>query len=733
MPTNVSADDRQTRPMDNDEIDLGQLFGHLLDGWKTIAIITAIFAVFGIAYAVLATPKYQADALIQVEPKSSGIPGLSEVSEMFAAESQSVTEIELIKSRMVLGQVVDALDLTTQVAPVRLPVIGNFLARRNQESRPSQLLGYGLGGESIQVGEFSVPKGLLGKPLDLTVETADRYRLTLDGETLLTGTVGKRAQGKGIRLTVTALNAADGTVFKLVKRSRNAAVNDIRADLGISERGSNSGILALSFKGEDPEAIRATLDRIADYYLLQNINRMSAQAANSLDFLDQSLPKVKEELEAAEAALNEYQSQVRTVDMSLETEAILKQVVEYEKRLNDLNIKETEIQQLYTKSHPLYQALIKQRQTLESQKQELTGQIEGLPGVQQTLLGLRRDVEVAQTIYVQLLNRAQELSIVEASTVGTVRIIDKAALAPAPIAPKKALIVVLATLLGGMLSVMLVLVRAMLNRGVETPEELEAAGLSVYATVPKSEYESKLEAEQRKLPLKQRLNGGHALLAVEHPADLTIEALRSLRTSLHFAMLEARNNIIMFSGPAPSVGKSFISANLAAVMAQAGQRVMLIDGDLRRGYMQRVFGLAWDNGLSDHLAGKVEREDAIHRTVVDNLHFMPRGQVPPNPAELLMLPKFTALMTWASENYDMVIIDTPPILAVTDPGIVGTIAGTSIMVVKHQTTALKEIEYSVKRFAASGVKIKGVILNQQEKSRVGGYQYYQYDYERHTG
>ncbi len=729
MHSNVNADDRQARSTD-DEIDLGQLFGHLIDGWKIIAAITALFAVLGIAYAVLATPKYQADALIQVEPKSSGIPGLSEVSEMFAAESQSVTEIELIKSRMVLGQVVDALDLTTVVQAPRLPLFGNFLARRNRDAEPSQLLGYSLGGESIQVGEFSVPDSLLGKPLTLTVETGDRYRLTLDGQPLLTGTVGKRADAKGIRLTVAALEAADGTVFNLVKRSRTAAVNTIRAELGISERGNNSGILALSFKGEDPAAIQATLDRIADYYLLQNINRMSAQAANSLDFLDQSLPKVKAELEEAEVALNQFQSQVRTVDMSLETEAILKQVVEYEKRLNDLNIKETEIQQLYTQSHPLYQALIKQRQTLELQKQELTSQIEGLPGVQQTLLGLRRDVEVAQTIYVQLLNRAQELSIVEASTVGTVRIIDKAALAPAPIAPKKALIVVLATLLGGMLSVMLVLVRAMLNRGVETPEELEAIGLSVYATVPKSEFEATLEARQRKLPLKERLNGGHALLAKENPADLTVEALRSLRTSLHFAMLEAPNNIIMFSGPAPSVGKSFISANLASVMAQGGLRVLLIDGDMRRGYMQRVFGLTWDNGLSDYLAGKVECEGAIHNTVVDNLDFMPRGQVPPNPAELLMLPKFKGMMEWASKNYDMVIIDTPPILAVTDPGIVGTIAGTSIMVVKHQSTALKEIQYSVKRFAASGVKIKGVILNQQEKSRGGRYQYYQYDYKR---
>ncbi|MBY6186809.1 polysaccharide biosynthesis tyrosine autokinase [Marinobacter hydrocarbonoclasticus] len=731
MSTSVNAAGSHNRTADSDEIDLGKLFGHLLDGWKSIAAITGVCAVLGVGYAVTATPQYQADALIQVEPKSTGIPGLSEVSEMFASESEAVTEIELIRSRMVLGQVIEALDLTVIAEPKRIPLFGNFLARVNSDAKPSQWLGYALGGEDISVEHLEVPTHLMGEKLLLTSNGGNHYTLAYEGDVLLEGRVGELVEHNGISIQLSVLSAEVGTDFSLVKMARNKVVEEIRQNLSISERGKGSGILALSYKGDKADQIVAVLDHIADYYLLQNVKRMSAQASNSLEFLDNSLPKVKAELEAAEAALNQFQSQMRTVDMSLETEAILKQVVEFEKRLNDLNIRETEVQQLYTQSHPIYQALIKQREALTKQRDELTGQIEGLPDVQQRLLRLRRDVEVAQTIYVELLNRAQELSIVQASTVGTVRIIDHAEVQPEPIAPKKPLIVVLATLLGGMLSVAYVLVRAMMNRGVETPDELEAIGLSVYATVPKSDDEAKLEAEQRRLPLDQRLSGGHALLAMANPADLSMEALRSLRTSLHFAMLEASNNILMISGPAPGVGKSFVSANLAAIMAQSGQKVLLIDGDMRRGYMQRIMGTKWDDGLSDLLAGSASREVAVRSTVVEGLDFIPRGQIPPNPAELLMLPGFKDLMDWASENYDLVIIDTPPILAVTDPAIVGRVAGTSIMVVKHQSSPIKEIDYSVQRFATSGIHIKGVILNQQVKSRASAYDYgyYQYDYK----
>ncbi|MDS1829073.1 polysaccharide biosynthesis tyrosine autokinase, partial [Vibrio vulnificus] len=288
------------------------------------------------------------------------------------------------------------------------------------------------------------------------------------------------------------------------------------------------------------------------------------------------------------------------------------------------------------------------------------------------------------------------------------------------------LIVVLATLLGGMLSVALVLVKAALHRGVENPDEIEQIGLSVYASVPKSNLQLELA---NKLARKKR-NTDLTLLAESNPADLSIEALRGLRTSLHFAMMEAKNNVLMISGPAPGIGKSFVSTNFAAVAAKTGQKVLLIDADMRKGYLQQCFGLNWENGLSDLLSGKVTRDVAVQSAKVENLDIITRGQVPPNPSELLMHPRFKELVDWASENYDLVIIDTPPVLAVTDPSIVGAIAGTTLMVARFGQNTVKEIDVARSRFEQAGIEVKGVILNAIEKkaSSSYGYGYYNYSY-----
>lgn len=184
----------------------------------------------------------------------------------------------------------------------------------------------------------------------------------------------------------------------------------------------------------------------------------------------------------------------------------------------------------------------------------------------------------------------------------------------------------------------------------------------------------------------------------------------------------------MISGPAPGIGKSFVSTNFSAVAAKTGQKVLLIDADMRKGNLHQPFGLAWENGLSDFLCGKIGLNEAIKTTQVDNLDIMTRGQVPPNPSELLMHPRFKELMEWASELYDLVIVDTPPVLAVTDPSIVGALAGTTLMVARFGMNTVKEIDVARNRFEQSGIEVKGVILNATEKKALSYYDYGYYNY-----
>ncbi|APX08028.1 polysaccharide biosynthesis tyrosine autokinase [Vibrio campbellii] len=714
---------KQSRQVD-DEIDLGKLFGIILDAKWLILCTVFLFSVIGIAVAILSTPIYKADALIQIEKKSSG--GISamvgDMGELFSAESSATTEIEIIKSRMILGDTVDKFNLTTVVTPNYMPLIGKGLARLQGEQN------------SLSVSRFNIPSYALGIPHTLEVIDSEQKTFKLlqdDGRVVLEGKVGELIDKDGYQFMANEMFAQDGATFTVSKISKLDAINQLQQNLSISERGKQTGIISLSFSGEDRARIQAILNDISQNYFLQNVQRNSAEAEQSLEFLKGHLPDIKVKLTASEDILNRFRQENESIDLGLEAQSTLKVMVELEAQLNELTFKESEISQRFTQDHPAYKSLLDKRQTLLKEKERLNKQVQKLPKTQREVLRMTRDVEVNQQIYIQLLNKVQELNIIKAGTVGNVRILDSAQSFSKPIKPKKALIVVLATLLGGMVGVAFVLIRAAFHRGVETPDQIEQLGMPVYASVPKSiqqlEFASKLKRN------KGKGNKELVLLAEANPADLSIEALRSLRTSLHFAMMEAKNNILMISGPAPSIGKTFVSTNFAAVAAKTGQKVLLIDADMRKGYLQQCFGLRWDDGLSDHLSGKVESQQIIKSTSIENLDVVTRGQVPPNPSELLMHPRFKNFIDAMSNEYDLVIIDTPPVLAVTDPSIVGALAGTTLMVARFDQTTLKEIEVAQGRFEQSGVEVKGVILNAVEKKASNsygyGYGYYNYSYK----
>ncbi len=721
--------ENQTVQHHNDEIDLQKLWGLLFDNRLLIVGITAAALFLGAVYAFTATPIYRADALLQVEKKQGGVPGFSELSEMLEQESSAVGEIEILRSRMVLGEAVDTLGMAVQVRRDSLPLIGRF-TQPGPAAEPGPVFAALVDERTdVRVAEFVVPPSLEGKEFILRPHD-NGFRLLLDDVLVLSGIVRQPASSEDgrVRLTLDSFMMEADDSLILVKQSRLGRIGSLRAGLSVSEQGRNSGILSISYTGPSPRGNRAVLNAIADAYLMQNIKRMSAEAEKSLDFLERQLPEIRATLEAAEQRLNDFRLRSGSVDLAAETQQVLTQLVQLEAKQNELMFQEKELAALYTREHPAYRTLIQQQQTIEREKERLSEQVRNLPETQQEVLRLTRDVQVNQEIYVQMLNKSQELRVVRAGTVGNVRIIDRAETAPMPIKPKKPLIMALSLVLGGMIGVGVVLLRAAFRHGIETPAQLEDAGLPVYATIPLSEQQNRLSAW---LDGKQQ-NGGitTGLLAVEDPADPAIEALRSLRTSLHFAMMDAGNPVLMVSGPGPAVGKSFVSANLAVTLAQIGRRVLLIDGDMRKGHLHRYFRVPDDTGLSSYLSGQHTLENVTHKTVIDNIHFIARGVVPPNPAELLMHERFAELIKVVSADYDLIIIDSPPVLAVTDAAIIGQYAGTNLLVARFAQNTTREVEMARQRFVQNGVIIKGAILNCMEKRAANAYGYYAYAYNR---
>ncbi|MDU4560151.1 MAG: polysaccharide biosynthesis tyrosine autokinase [Klebsiella oxytoca] len=714
---------RKNAEKDSDEIDLGRLVGELIDHRKLIISVTALFTLFSLAYALFATPIYQADAMIQVEERQANSI-LSNLSQMLPdSQPQSAPEIALIQSRMILGKTVDDLNLQTRVVQSHFPLFGAGWSRIMGDKQ-----------HTLSVSRFYI-KNSGDYDSDIVkakVKVIDStHYLLLSNGFELNGTVGELINEHGIAIKIDEINAPAGTSFDIYLVPRLKAITDLQKMLSVSDQGKNTGMLTLTVTGDDPSLIEKILDSISGNYLAQNIARQATQDQKSLEFLNQQLPKVRAELDTAENKLNTYRRQNDSVDLSLEAKSVLDQIVNVDNQLNELTFRESEISQLYTKEHPTYKALLEKRKTLVDEKAKLNKRVSGMPETQQEILRLSRDVESGRAVYMQMLNRQQELSISKSSAIGNVRIIDNAITLPQPVKPKKVIIVLLGIIFGSMFSIGLVLLRVLLRRGIESPEQLEEIGINVYASIPVAEAFSQ-KTLQKNNWLRKEKDEIQGFLAIENPADIAIEAIRGLRTSLHFAMMEARNNVLMISGASPNAGKTFVSTNLATIIAQTGKKVLLVDTDMRKGYTHKLFNVSNENGLSDFLSGKTEMGKVVKKVDAIGFDFISRGMAPPNPAELLMHRRFGELISWASQNYDIVVLDTPPILAVTDAAIIGHYAGTTLLVARFEENTVKELEVSFKRFEQSGVSVKGCILNgivKKASSHYGyGYNHYGYSY-----
>lgn len=735
----------------DDTIDLGELLSILVDGkWLVIVITFAVFSM-GIIKAFIDTPIYKVDAMLQVNEKSQTMVGMEPLNDIFGNKLPVMAEIELIKSRKVLGTVVKNLDLEIIAKPKYFPLVGETIARRfqrrNQDNAvSSSIFGqakYAWGGEAIQVSTLTVPDDLKDEQFILLAGHQGQFQLIFNDEVILEGAAGKLTSKhienfqQPVTLFVSLLRARPGTQFILMRQSENNAIHQLRNVLTVSEKGKGTGILELTLESHSADHAVRVLNEIANIYVQQNVEYKSAESQKTLEFLDKQLPILKDQMETATSILNEYKNKKGSVDLTTETQNILKEVVEIKTQVTLLQQKRDELKEKFAGSHPNIIAVDRQIARLQEQLQSHNKMIKALPETQQVIMGLSGDVNISTSLYSTLLNNAQTLRVAKAGTVGDVRVIDYAILPDMAIKPNKLLIIGVAFALGLLLGVVAVFVRKLLLRGIEDPDLIEKQlHIPVYATISHSKDQELLNRELNKSNKSVRRNSP-LVLSLRNREDVAIESLRSLRTTIHFSLLEAQNNIIVITGPSPGVGKTFVSSNLATVMADAGKKILLIDADMRKGAINKMFGINRENGLSELILNTTSVQDATRKIPLANIDFIPTGTIPPNPSELLLHERFGQILEGFTEKYDLIIIDSPPILAVTDAAIIGQLSGAAFMVIKAGMHTKRELEQSIRRFSQSGVTIKGIVFNDmpQSSSRYGyGYQYgryvYQYSYEK---
>lgn len=689
-----------------EEIDLLDLLKDFLKNWHITLPCMFLAGAIGIVVALWIRPVYQVDALLQIENKNSkgaastlmgGLAGL------FASGSPAETEIELIKSRQIVGNAVEKMHLQYVAEPTNL--VKRLLHREGR----------------MEVHRFEIPwdnlpetekKGpWLAKALDDSVH----YELyDHNSKKVLEGIVGETYRfpyaGDTAIVNVFMMAAEKNDLFEITKLNRLVAIAAFKKSFEVKELGKKTGILEFTY--QDIYADRATdiLNEVASSYLRQNVEQRNAEALKTLEFLEKQLPEVKAQMDSSLLKFNTYRNKVGSVDINAETRLVLEKRNKLQQDLLSLQQKKQDAIRLFQPEHPTIKTLEEQENALKRELANNSGEAKKLPATQQEVLKLTNEVDMSKIMYTSMLNNIQQLKLISAGEVGTVRIVDFAEQTTRPVKPKKFFIVCAFLFAGLVFGIILVTIKSRLGGGVKNAHLIEKeTGFSVYAKVPKG-----------------NPNGtkGTRPLAVVEPDDVAIESLRALRSSLEFSMEEGVRQIIGISGLIPGVGKSFISVNLAALFAGLGKKVILLDADLRKGRLHKEFGIKRGNGLSQVLLGEVTSREVIHATEVENLFLMPCGTVPNTPSELLGSKHYTALIDELEQEYDLIIVDTPPIMLVTDAALACKVASQIVMVVeynKHSVDAVKDGMAQLLKGCPTAHA--SFVINKYEHSRTDGYGY----------
>ncbi|MCR6477489.1 polysaccharide biosynthesis tyrosine autokinase [Variovorax sp. ZS18.2.2] len=728
---------------DEDAIHLSEYLDILVDRKWLVAGVTFIAVVLGVAYALLSTPIYQSNLLVQVEDSAPDAKNfLGDTANLFDVKTPATGEIQILRSRMIMGGAVEATRLYIDAQPRRIPLIGEWLARRAKGlSEPGflGLSGYVSGTEAIDIAKFDVPTVLEDQqPFMITAQANGQYTLMHpDLPSPLTGTVGKLLTQEGangaITLMVSKLDGKPGAEFVVSRASLLTTTEDLQRRVQLGEQGKQSNVISLTLEDSDRDRLRRILNEIGAQYVHQNIERKAAEAEKTLEFLDQQLPEFKKQLEGSEDAYASFRNKNGTIAFDEEAKAVLGRSVELRTKLLESEQQRRELRARFTATNPKVGVIDGQISALRRELDDMDRRVSAMPVVQRDALRLERDVRVNGELYKSLLNSSLQLRLVKEGKVGNVRLLDKATEPKRPVKPQKPLVVMLSLVLGLLAGITLAIVRSKMASGINNPQEIEdRLGLNVYSVVP-------LALEQERI--LQRIAGGVGgvqVLAITDPESLAIESLRNLRISLQLTLMESGNNRVLITGATPGVGKSFVSGNFAAIMAEAGRRVLLVDADLRKGHLHTAFGLPRKGGLADVLTGDMTSEQAIHSQVTPNLDVLTTGNYPFNPASMMLSSALREFLDAMSTRYDLVVIDSPPVLVAADAAAVAAYAGAILLVARDSLTQLGELNESVKRLAHAGQRVSGVVFNGMDLSRrhygsygykYGGYRYTEYKYK----
>ncbi len=716
--------------------------------WEIVAATVVVF-LLAVAYQLIATPIYSADVLVRVDPPEPNALGLAlQTQEALPPPAPSPSaEMGVMRSRAVLDPVIDRYRFDISVKPRRIPVLGDIADKFATPGEPNGawlgLKSFAWGGEVVKFGYLNVPANLEEEKLSLVALGDGAYELLgPSGELLIKGAVGKPVEANGISVLINQLAARPDTRFEVIRWNELDATKRFTDVVKITDKVKDSGLIQIEYADKSPAKAAEVANALGQQYLAAAVAGRQLNDTQTLNFIKGELPRLLADLRKSEEALKSFRAKSNSMQPTAEAQSYLQGGLDLDRQIASLELQRTQLLDKYAPGSRWIQSIDTQLAQLKQTKAEFNGRFQDMPASERESVDLIRAQKVAETVYMGMVQKAEQLTVRRASTTGGAHILDEAVRPHRPVKPDPLIVLPGGFVLGLVAGVVLVFMRRHVLVGVTDPRYVERRlSVPVIGEVLFSHQQTLLDrglpaAARRPLPgaagrnamaTPRGLEGseatsgekidpsfgysGNKILAERFPHDASVEALRAVRTAMARDLAHTRNNIVMVTGPTTSAGKSFVAANVATLHAEAGARVALVDGDMRRGHLAAFFTQSNRGGLSEVLAERMPLRDALRNVGIEGVTFMSCGARPENPAALLTRPRFKEVLERLSHHFDLVIVDTPPFLAVTDASIIANEAGASLLVLRSGMQTEEEIADTIKKIERAGGRVAGAVFN----------------------
>ncbi len=727
-----------------------------------VALAGFLVVFLGVAvFTYTTTPIYQAFSTLQVGTEKNALKG-SPLDQSAMWASPIDTELQIILSRSIAEGAARRLHLDWQITKKSNGLV-------------------------VKIAQFSTERENVPYRIELTGE--DSFKVVdADNTELGSGKSGIPMKGKGISLLLADIHGKPGDSFVLSALPLSRLAGRILGKTKAIQVGQNTNILKVSYLDPDPKLAADVVNAIAQVYIDMSVAMRSEEASKSVEFIDQQLKSIQEDLDKAEKKVQAFKASSGVVSLDAESMKVFNKITDADKQLTQLDLEKKQLDfarkslkesidsgknyipsdpvgapaaakladleaqkkallVAYTVDHPQVKAVqdqidgIKRNllsvyestlKNLAKQGSNMTpflagyeGQLRKLPEKERELAALMRQTKVTSDLYTFLLQKHQELRVTKAATVSNINVIDPAVVPLTPIKPNKQKNLMIGLILGLLFGTGLAIFLEYLDDTIHDIEEAKRMlEIPLLAVIPHI-------APAAGMTDKKATSHYPAML-IDSKSSIS-EAFRTLRTNIHFSALNKKRQLLMVTSSFPGEGKTTIVGNMAVAFSQVGMRVMLVDCDMRRPSLHTLFGHRQTPGLSELIAGDKELGALIQSTEIAGLDIISAGTIPPNPAEMLGSDEMRTIVETLRESYDLVILDAPPVLSVTDAPVLSTCADLVLLVIEAGRVPIKAARHMLELLNQVGAPIAGMILNDKKQRTTLHYKYYGESYQSYYG